>query len=153
MFSIFPVIYIFGCFVSVVSFRSFRFGRFVSVISFRSFRFGRFVSVVSFRSFRFDVSPFSTCRKFEPNLKSSPLNFGSNFRFEVAFQLYSFRCSGSVFHEIWRKCSNVLWVILFQGGHVMRCVTSLQDMCFTQSSGAIEWAEKKFFISCTQICQ
>ena len=71
MFSIFPVIYIFGCFVSVVSFRSFRFGRFVSVVSFRSFRFGRFVSVVSvvsavsavsFRSFRFDVSPFSTCR-------------------------------------------------------------------------------------------
>ena len=90
-------------------FRLFRFGRFVSVISFRSFRFGRFgrfvsvvsvVSAVSFRSFRFDVSPFSTCRKFEPNLKSSPLNFGSNFRFEVAFQLYSFRCSGSVFHEI-----------------------------------------------------
>jgi hypothetical protein len=41
MFSIFPVIYIFGCFV---------FGRFVSVVSFRSFRwfrpfrFGRFVS-------------------------------------------------------------------------------------------------------------
>ena len=70
----FPVIYIFGRFVSAVSFRSFRsfrFGRFVSVVSFRSFRFGRFVSVVSvvsmvsavsFRSFRFDVSPFSTCR-------------------------------------------------------------------------------------------
>ena len=40
----FPVIYIFGRFVSavsVVSFRPFRFGR-----------FGRFVSVVSFRSFR-----------------------------------------------------------------------------------------------------
>ena len=51
MFSIFPVIYIFGRFVSVVSFRSFRFGRFVSV-----------VSAVPFRSFRFDVSPFSTCR-------------------------------------------------------------------------------------------
>jgi hypothetical protein len=44
MFSIFPVIYIFGRFVSVVSFRSFRFGRFVSFRSFRPFRFGRFVS-------------------------------------------------------------------------------------------------------------
>ena len=54
MFSIFPVIYIFGRFVSVVSFRSFRFGRFVSVVS--------VVSAVSFRSFRFDVSPFSTCQ-------------------------------------------------------------------------------------------
>ena len=61
MFSIFPVIYIFGCFVSVVSFRSFRFGRFVSVVSVVSA-----VSAVSFRSFRFDVSPFSTCR---PNVQ------------------------------------------------------------------------------------
>ena len=63
MFSIFPVIYIFG-----------RFGRFVSVVSFRSFRFGRFggfgrfVSVVSFR---FDVSPFSTCHE---NKLALPIN-------------------------------------------------------------------------------
>jgi hypothetical protein len=43
-----PVIYIFGRFVSAVSFRSFRFGRFVSVVSFRSFRWFRW-----FRPFRF----------------------------------------------------------------------------------------------------
>ena len=58
MFSIFPVIYIFGRFVSVVSFR---FGRFVSV-----------VSAVSFRSFRFDVLPFSTCQEFSEKKFSKP---------------------------------------------------------------------------------
>jgi hypothetical protein len=56
IFSIFPVIYIFGRSVSAVSFRPFRVGRFVSVVSVVSM-----VSAVSLRSFRFDVSPFSTC--------------------------------------------------------------------------------------------
>jgi hypothetical protein len=67
MFSIFPVIYIFGRvgrFVSVVSFRSFRW--------FRPFRFGRFVS-----TFRL-LDSFSTCR-FLRNLDSPPFDYRAKF--------------------------------------------------------------------------